>query len=380
MTWLGDQLGRIADEMPQRDLGARAMERYQRRRRNRIAFAAAATVVVTLLAATVGVRALPTERQPAVGPTLPVERPTTEPAERPTEVLERPTIKVGMLPTVESAVLPVAQRMGYFEEEGLNVLPVFVSGSAAAAPLLAQGLLDLAQLDYATVLEANEQGKDLRIAAASHQAAPGTLALVVNATSKVRTVADLKGKRIAVTTFGTVPLLALTALLERAGLTRKDVVLAETTYPQMLGAMKQGRFDAALLAEPFVTAGRQEGLIRVVADAMTGDFANLQTSGMTATERWIARNPRTLAAFLRALGKARRLVAADPEHAHAVLPTYTRLPQYTRISEGAGGKAVLGSYPGKVDLAHLRRIAALAHAQGLLDRLPDPAASVAKTK
>ncbi|MGA5763100.1 ABC transporter substrate-binding protein [Nonomuraea bangladeshensis] len=359
MTWLGDQLSHIADEMPQRDLGAAVMERHQRRRRTLVAFAAAATVVVTLLAATAGVRAFSAEPPTVVGPSLP---------------LERSTIKVGFVPTVESAVLFVAQRMGYFQEEGLSVQAVFLSGSTFGVPMLGANRLDLAQLDYATVFKANEHGKDLKIVTASHQSAPGTLAVVVNATSKVRTVAGLKRKRIAVPELGGLPPLALTAVLERAGLTSEDVVLIEIPYQQMLGGLKQGRYDAALLAEPFITLGREGGQVRVVGDAMSGDLANLQTSGMTATEDWIRRNPRTLAAFQRALGKARRLVTADPEQARAALPVYTR------ISAKAARNATLGSYPDQLDPTHLTRIAVLARAHGWLKRLPEPGEAVATTE
>ncbi|MEU6794851.1 ABC transporter substrate-binding protein [Nonomuraea wenchangensis] len=359
MTWLGDQLGHIADEMPQRDLGATVMERHQRRRRNLVALAAAATVVVTLLAATIGARTLLAEPRAAVGPTLPPER---------------SSISVGVVPTVESAVLIVALRMGYLREEGLSVQPMFLSGSAHGVPLLEANRLDLIQLDYATFLKATESGKHLKIVMASHQSAPGTSALVVNATSKVRTVAGLKRKRIAVHQLGGLPSLALTAVLERAGLTSEDVKLIETPYPQMLGGLKQGRYDAALLAEPFITVGREGGQVRVVEDAMSGDLANLQTSGMTATESWIRRNPRTLAAVQRALGKAARLVAADPERARAALPTYTR------ISQKVVANVTLGSYPDQLDLTHLTRIAVLARAQGWLERLPELGDSVVKTE
>ncbi|MFI6994099.1 ABC transporter substrate-binding protein [Nonomuraea wenchangensis] len=359
MTWLGDQLGRIADEMPQHDLGATVMARHQRRRRNLMAFAAAATVVVTLLAATIGARALLAEPRAAVAPSLPPER---------------SSISVGVVPTVESAVLIVAMRMGYFREEGLSVQPMFLPGSAQGVPLLEANRLDLIQLDYATFFRVTESGIHLKIVTASHQSAPGTLALVVNTTSKVRTVTGLKRKRIAVHQLGGLPSLALTAVLERAGLKLTDVVPIETSYPEMLGGLKGGRFDAAMLAEPFVTVGREAGQVRVVEDVMSGDLANLQTSGMTATESWIRRNPRTLAAFQRALGKAARLVAADPEHARAALPTYTK------ISQKVVANATLGSYPDKVDLTHLTRIAVLARAQGWLTRLPEPGEAVAKTE
>ncbi|MEZ7130288.1 ABC transporter substrate-binding protein [Nonomuraea sp. AD125B] len=359
MTWLGDELGRIADEMPQRDLGAAVLERHQRRRRTLVAFAAAATVVVTLLAATIGARTLLAEPRAAVGPTLPPER---------------SSISVGVVPTVESAVLHVAQRMGYFREEGLSVRPVFLQSSAVGVALLDLKRLDLAQLDYATLFMANASGKDFKLVAAFHQSAPGTLALVVNATSKVRTVAGLKRKEIAVPGLRGLPTLALTAALKRAGLTSEDVMLVETSYPEMLGGLERGRYDAALLAEPFITVGRESGQVRVVGDLTSGDLANVQTSGMAATEDWIRHNPRTLAAFQRALGKAQRLVAADPEQARAALPTYTK------ISEKAVANVTLGSYPGKLDLTHLTRIAVLARAHGWLKRLPEPGEAVATTE
>ncbi|MEU1387182.1 MULTISPECIES: ABC transporter substrate-binding protein [unclassified Nonomuraea] len=357
MTWFGEQLAHIADDMPERDLAARAIEAHQRRRRTLMALSAAVVVVVTVLAATVGVRALPGEPRAAV---------------RPAQPPERSVVKVGVVPSVESAPVFVALEKGYFREEGLTVQPRIVSGAAAAAPELAMGALDLAQTDYATLFQANEHGQSLRIVASLHRAGPGTFAIAVNPGSRIRTAADLRKKRIAVPNLAGLGRTALAAVLKRARLTFRDVLLVERPYPEMLIALEKGQADAALLAEPYVTIGRASGRARIVQDAMTGEFANLYTAGMSATDRWTRANPRTLAAFRRALAKAQALIAADPRQARDVLA------RYTRITGTAAADVAIGSYPARLDLAELRRVADLARVYGLLGRPADLADAVAE--
>ena len=357
MTWLGEQLGRIADDMPERDLGARAIEIHQRRRRNFMALTAAVVVVITVLAATVGVRALPAEPRAATRPYIPPEQ---------------STITVGVVPTVESAPVFVAQSKGYFKEEGLTVQPRMIPGAVATVPQVLNGMLDLAQTDYTTVFRVNEMGDKFKIVSSLHQAAPGSFAIVVNAKSKIRTVTDLKRKKVAVQNLGGLESLALTAVLKRAGLTSRDVVQVEKLYPDMLYAMGKGEVDAALLAEPFVTQARETRHTRIVADAMTQEFANLYTAGITATDKWISAHPRTLAAFQRALAKAQRLIASDPQQVRDLLPTYTR------ISKATTAGVALGSYPAQLDLTELQRVADLARAYKFLKRPADLRNAVAK--
>ncbi|MFC4011803.1 ABC transporter substrate-binding protein [Nonomuraea purpurea] len=359
MTWLGEQLGRIADDMPERDLGARAIEIHQRRRRNVMALAAAAVVVVTVLAAAVGVRTLPTEPRAAARPSGPPEQ---------------STIKVGVVASVESVPVVVALDKGYFEEEGLMVQPVIVAGAADAGDQVESGKLDLAQTDYATVFRLNESGRQLKIVSALYQAAQGSFAVVVSAKSKIRTATDLKRKRIATPELEGLGTLALAVVLKRAGLTLRDVVPVETPYPDMLNAIDKGQVDAALLAEPFVTVGRDTERTRIVADAMTRELANLHTAGMTTTDQWIRRNPRTLAAFQRALAKAQRLIASDPQQVR------NTLPRYMRISKAMAAGVARGSYPAKLDTTELQRIADLAHAYKFLKRPADLGSAVMKSR
>ncbi|WP_378624041.1 ABC transporter substrate-binding protein [Nonomuraea guangzhouensis] len=337
--------------MPERDLAARAIETHQRRRRNLMALTAAVVVVITVLAATIGVRALPAEPRAAARPSSPPEQ---------------SDIVVGVLPTVESAPVFVAVSKGYFKEEGLTVQPRIITGPAAAATQIASGRLDLAQTEYATAFSMNEMGlEEFKIVSSLYQAAQGSFAVVVDSRSKIRTAAELKRKKIAVSDRKGLGSLMLAAILKRAGLSWRDVSLTEVPSANMLVAVAKGQVDAALMAEPFLTFGREKGLTRIVEDAMTHEFANLYTAGIMTSDKWIRGHPRTLAAFQRALAKAQRLIASDPQQVRDVLPGYTKIPK-ARVADVA-----FGSYPAKLDLTELQRVADLALAYEAITRPVD---------
>lgn len=337
MTWLGEQLARIADEMPERDLYILALEARRRRRRNLGAFTAAAMAVVTIIAVTFLVQSLDGEPEAATRPSAPPEL---------------SSLKVGTAPTVEAAPLFVAWRKGYFREEGITVELAVTTGAPVTIPQAEAGTLDIIQADYVSVLLANDHGKDFRIVSGLYRSAPGDLAVVVPSGSEIRTMRDLKGKKVMVPILQTFESLALLAALERAGLSERDVVLVERPYPQIGAELRQGRAHAAVLAEPWITVNR----MRKVQDLTAGTLAGLHTTGMAADARWVRHHPRTVAAFRRALAKAQRLIADDPRVVREVLPMYTK----TLPDEAA--RMTFGTYPAEIGPKELRKVADLAQA------------------
>ncbi|MGW0803367.1 ABC transporter substrate-binding protein [Nonomuraea sp. NPDC002799] len=339
MTWFGDELGRIADDMPERDLGARAIEIHQRRRRNLMAVSAAAVVVVTVLAATVGGKVLSAEPQDAVAPPGPPEQ---------------TILKIGVVPTVEAAPLYLAQARGYFRQEGLTVRPTIVTSSAMAMPEVRKGRLDIAQTDYLVAFAAHNRGLDIKVVGSLYQAGRGSFALMVKAKSAIRTVGDLKGKKVGISQLNGLGTLSMAAMLKRSGLRTDDVKLIEMSLPRMNDSLADGYLDAILTAEPYITTGVREGRTRVLTDAMDGPFAKLHTAGWMATGDWSRRNPRTLAAFQRALAKAHRLIASDPAQVREILPSYLK------VDKPIAADVALGSYPAQLNLRELQRVADLA--------------------
>lgn len=112
--------------------------------------------------------------------------------------------------------------------------------------------------------------------------AEGKMALVVPTSSKVNTVKDLKGKKVA-TIFGTSPHKPAVSWLKEAGLMPgKDVELVNLSSAEAIrAALETKQIDAAVLWDPYVTDGVKNKMYRVIVDTdldlvtvMSGAYAN----------------------------------------------------------------------------------------------------------
>ena len=82
-------------------------------------------------------------------------------------------------------------------------------------------------------------------------------------------------------------------------------------FPAMPGQLQQGEWQAAFLAEPYVTiAGEQYG-DEILADLDQGATANFPIDGYVATLAWAQRHPKTAAAFVRAIEEGQTIAASD---------------------------------------------------------------------
>ncbi|MGW2143230.1 ABC transporter substrate-binding protein [Nonomuraea bangladeshensis] len=278
------------------------------------------------------------------------------PSPEPRPAPEKAEIRVGFVPLADAAPFFIALRKGYFAEEGLTVRAVGATGSGMAVPTLETGGLDVAQTDYVTTFMADAAGKSLQLAGVMAEAAEDSYGLVVPADSPITSVRKLKGRTVAVNNLNGLATLTVQRMLKDAGLDAHDVRFAEVPFPEMSGRLKSGDVDAAWAGEPFLSG--PEGLRRLT-DPVPGRLRGWPTSGWMVTEKWRAENPRTLAAFQRALAKAQR-VAADRKEVEAVLPTYTKL------SPQAVARVSVGTFPTAADPGRLQQVADVLEKHGYL--------------
>jgi NitT/TauT family transport system substrate-binding protein len=128
-----------------------------------------------------------------------------------------------------------------------------------------------------------------------------------------------------------------------------------------MGARLQaGDVEAAMLPEPFITQlSIQLGLKRIV-DAGIGTLDALPIDGYAATEGWVKQNPKTAAAFQRAIQKAAQ-TASDRSEVEKVVQGYAKVDKNT-----AALVAPL-QYPTSINPTRLQRVADLMLAQQLLE-------------
>ena len=267
--------------------------------------------------------------------------------------LEKASIKVGALPIPDAVSLYIANAKGFFKEEGLTVEPVTITGGAAAIPQVKSGALDISQTNYVSTFLAASKGEKLKLVADAYQAGPNTFNIMVPKDSPIKTVADLKGKTVLVNNLRNIATLAVTTQLKVAGLTENDVKFAEKPFPDMGNAITGGQADACWITEPFITANQSKLGFRKLADTMTGETEDLPIAGWMATDGWAQKNPKTLAAFQRAIAKAQSLASSNRKEIEALLP------KYTKIDAKTASVITLGTYPSELSATRLQKVADL---------------------
>ncbi len=186
------------------------------------------------------------------------------------------------------------------------------------------GAIDFGDVGEAPPIFAQAAGAPLVYAAATVPR-PKLEAVIVPKDSAIRSVADLKGKKIALNKGSNVHYL-LVKLLQKHGLKYSDVQPVFLPPPDARAAFEKGAIDAWVIWDPFLAAAQQTLEARLLADA-TGvahnrnyyftsrDFASQNTDllkiaieEVSAIDRWISNNKAAAAAELSAvLGLDKRI-------------------------------------------------------------------------
>lgn len=181
---------------------------------------------------------------------------------------EAVTLKVGLFGALSDAGLIVAQEKGYFEDENITVEFTPSQSAPTIMGLVASGQLDAAGTAPSPGLfNALATNVGLKIAADKGRIDPdhSWTGLVVHSDSGISSVADLKGKKIALPDINTSTGGQLNRALEEAGLTLDDVTLVPGSAADNFSAFKGGAVDAAALQEPFIANALSGGDAEVLS-------------------------------------------------------------------------------------------------------------------
>ncbi|HEY0581902.1 MAG TPA: ABC transporter substrate-binding protein [Chloroflexota bacterium] len=172
------------------------------------------------------------------------------------------TVKYGQLtpPSVSDSGVLIANAKGWFAEQGIKLDVVSFDTAGNMTSPLGTNQIDAGGGSVgAGLFNAVARGVPIVIVADKGTTSPGHgyLGLVVRKalveSGQVKTVADLKGKKIALSSTAIAPEVALADLLKTAGLTTADVDIVPLAFPDMVVALANGTIDAAEPIEPFLT-------------------------------------------------------------------------------------------------------------------------------
>ncbi|GAA3666107.1 ABC transporter substrate-binding protein [Nonomuraea antimicrobica] len=244
--------------------------------------------------------------------------------------LEKTQLKIATLPAIDSAAIYVAIDQGLFEKEGLEVTPQVVQAAPEAIPMLVKGEIDAMFGNYVSMFAAHDkQALKLRILAEGSRAAPDSLSVMALPDSPIKTPKDLEGKTINVNVLHNFQELALAQVLKANNVDPATIKYVQVTFQNIMPSWKGGQIDAAYLGEPMVTAATSTMGARKILDPASGPAAEFPISGYVSTQEWYDKNPKTAAAFQRAIHNAAKLMENNREVVAKVLPNFTQIDAAT---------------------------------------------------
>lgn len=206
-----------------------------------------------------------------------------------------------------------------FAAEGIAIRWVFSAGSNKALEFLNASSIDFGSTAGAAALLAKVHGNPIKSIYVYSR--PEWTALVTTPKAGVRTVADLKGKRIAVTR-GTDPHIFLIRALQEAKLTERDVRLVLLQHADGRTALERGDVDAWAGLDPLMAAAEIEAgatLFHRKPESNTLGVLNVR-------EDFLKQHPALVDRVLKVYEEGRKLALAEPAAVKAVLIAATKLP------------------------------------------------------
>ncbi len=288
-------------------------------------------------------------------------------------------VRIGAASTTSDAQIFIADRKGYFADEGIAIeISNFASAANMVAPMAA-GQLDVgAGSVSAGLYNAVARGIPIKVVADKSSSPPGygpTQILVRKDhvdSGRYKSPADLKGFRFAMNGPGVSNTSTLNTLLTSVGLKYSDVTTVNLSFPDHFVAYQNKSVDAGASAEPIVTAALKAGYVALVKRDDEIDpyhqLANILYSQSFAEKRDLATR------FMRAYLRAARFYNKGLAGGHYAGPNggeiIKLLIEFTNIKDAALLREITpnGCDPrGRVNVASLKKDYDFYASQGLIE-------------
>jgi len=220
------------------------------------------------------------------------------------QAAEPKVLNIGWTGGTSWSALPdrTAGERGFFEKEGLRVRYIQFQGTnLMLSALLAN------ELDYVTILPfisgAAARGLPVKIVAATAKAS----GYAIISKPEINSIKALKGKNIAINSFGSSADFAIYTALSRNGLDpNKDVTLhAVTGSPDArFAALIGGSIDATVVNSPFEYRAELKGFKTLMSVREMAEFVRIPLTGVSTTQRKIEKEPDEIVRLLRGLRAA----------------------------------------------------------------------------
>jgi NitT/TauT family transport system substrate-binding protein len=232
-------------------------------------------------------------------------------------------VKIGYFPNLTHATALVGLKEGFFQQElgGTKIKPATFNAGPAEIEALNAGSIDIGWIGPSPSINGYTQsgGSDLRIISGS---ASGGVKLVVNP-KKIKTLADVKGKRIATPQLGNTQDVALLNWISSQGWKvdaqsgKGDVSVVRTDNKITPDAYRSGSVDGAWVPEPTASKLVSEGAKVLLDESTLWPGKKFVITNVIVSQKFLSAHPDVVEAVLRGSVKTNAWIKANSDKAKA---------------------------------------------------------------
>ncbi len=253
-------------------------------------------------------------------------------------------VRIGTNNVISDAPFFIAEKKGYFKEQGIHVTLVpFDAGPKMIAPLGTGQLEAAAGAMSAGLFNAVARGIDIKVVADKGSAPPmyDYMPILVQKalvdSGKVKSYADLKGMKVAEAAKGGSPGSKLNEAMKTAKLGYKDVDHEYIGYPQHVAALSNGAVAASVTTEPSATQAIERGIaVRFSKDSL---YPDQQIAVLLFGGDFIKKQPEVAKKFMVAYIKGARFFNGALKDGHFAGPNAPELisilTEYSNVKDPA---------------------------------------------
>ena len=239
-------------------------------------------------------------------------------------------LTVGYTP-ISGAALPffIAVEEKIFQKYGYDVAGIFMGGSPLINAAILAGEFPIGYTGGGAIISSRLGGSDL-VAIASPLP---VLTIDAWAKPEIKTIGDLRGKRVGVTRFGASSYFSALAMLDSGGVKPSEVTFIQNGgVGESLAALMGGRVDVCMIGYPFGLNAKNAGFQLLFRPSQT-EYGLFPTAVIAARESWLkdAKNRRVAVDFLRALHEGLVLSRENATVTKKALKKYTRVDDDTSL-------------------------------------------------
>ena len=249
-------------------------------------------------------------------------------------VLDAPAqekIRVGLGSiSLQSGLVHIGKDRGLFAKYGLVTEAIYIPGGSTNVQVLISGNLDLSQLSGAPGVAANLEGADIVYFAGLLD----KLNYQLIARADIKSIEQLKGKKFAVSRYGSSADFGMRAMLKRVGVdpVKEATILQIGDEPARIAAITSGNVDGTVVNAPFSSEAERLKL-NVLADSVKMNVPFFNT-GLLGSKRFLDKQDAKVMNFLRAYLEAIKILKTEREYSVKALGQFTRVSNVKALQEG----------------------------------------------